>query len=51
MVATLVVVKYFMPSAEELLQGIGRTYRILAKRKVEVVRRREGTFAERERTA
>ncbi|KAK5651111.1 hypothetical protein OQA88_13274 [Cercophora sp. LCS_1] len=50
-VATPVVVEFFAPSAGELLQGMGRTYGMLAKRKAEVVRRREGAFAERERTA
>jgi len=49
--ATPVIVAYFVPSAETLFQGMKKTYQLLRDKQASAIRRREGAFAEKERTS
>ncbi|KAK4034851.1 hypothetical protein C8A01DRAFT_38674 [Parachaetomium inaequale] len=49
--ATPVIVAYFVPSAETLFQGMKKTYQLLTDKQASAIRRREGAFAEEERTS
>lgn len=49
--ATPVIVAYFVPSTETLLQGMKKTYQLLRDKQASAIRRREGEFVEKERSS
>lgn len=49
--ATPVIMAYFVPPTETLFQGMKETYQLLTDKQASAIRRREGAFAEKERTS